>query len=175
MSSEIVVLESEDDDALIVGIDHLKKLELLAFIEEIGDVPSACAQLNITATMLHQAREYDSDLDSEIELAKGRYRASLLRRLQDLALNGWRKAIVGGKGRDVIVGYDEMPSDKAMEILARMHFADEMAMVTRQRITKTDLPAQAAMTANFDNLDKKDRRDLERLIKKAIEKDEPGE
>lgn len=171
MASEIEYVFPEDEDGQLVelSLSDIQRASLLDAVLEIGDIYAAAATIGVTRSVLAKAKTEDPTLEDDLEIAIGRYKATILRRLQSLALQGWEKAIIGGRHKDEIIGTDTIPSDKAMELLAKMHFADEMALVTRQRIQRQELPAGTAAKVNFDQLSRTERRQLEVLMRKAVE------
>ncbi|MGI9493720.1 MAG: hypothetical protein ACR2QF_15085 [Geminicoccaceae bacterium] len=167
MSTELTYLFDEDTNDL-VSMDSIKRHELLSGIEDMGMIEAAASEIGLTLDMIADAIAADPRLEADIQIAQGKYKAAVLRRMAELAFQGSRKAVVGGKNRDVIIGQDEIPNDKALEIISRMQFADELAIVTRQRIT-AELKASGKdeVKADFSKLDRDDRKQLESLFKKA--------
>ena len=131
MSEEVAYLFEEEPGDITV-MDAVKRIDLLNGIEELGMVEAAAAEVGLTMPMLSDAVARDPRLKTDIALAQSRYKAQTLRRLRHLAFQGSEKAIPGGKNKDEIIGIDIIPNDKALELVARMQFADELAMVTRQ-------------------------------------------
>ena len=171
MMQEIEYVFPDDDEGRLIEptLSEIRKNDLIEAVMTIGDIYAAAADIGITRSTLTKAKEEDPSLEDDLEIAVGRYKATILRRLQSLALNGWEKAVLGGRNKDQVVATDTIPSDKAMELLAKMHFADEMALVTRQRIQKQEIPAGSAAKVNFDQLTRTERRQLEVLMRKAVE------
>ena len=158
----------EEETADVVVFSDQQRHDLLGGIEQIGMPSAAAAELGITQDMLNDAMKLDSRLAGDIELAVGRYRANILRRTAELAFEGSTKAIVGGKNKDDIIGHDVIPNDTALKIITQMHFADDLAQVTRQRLTVSPVEQGGdSFKADFSKLERSDRRQLERLIKKA--------
>lgn len=166
MSKDIAHLFEPSENPIAV-LDEVTRTYLLGQIEDIGGVEEACAMANITPSQYADALAADPMLETDVQMSQARYRADLLRRMKHLALEGYEKSIVGGKEKDTILGHDVVPEPKAMELLAKIHFADALAIVTRQRITKTDVSAQDSVKADFSSLGAKDRKDLERILMKT--------
>ena len=170
------ILNIFDDDAEdLVTLDEAKRHELLAGIEELGMVEPAASEIGLTLDMVLDAVSMDPRLDVDIKLAIGRYKAGILRRTKELAFYGSKKMVLGGKNRDVDMGYDEIPNDKALELLSKMQFPDELAVVTKQRIRSEVKPITGTQEVEFDwgKLEPADRKTLEGLFfkaKKLVEK-----
>ena len=167
MTDDIAYLFQEDTGDLM-AMDAVKRAELLNGIETLGMVQAAAAEIGLTLSMVGDALSQDPRLEADIEIAMGKYKASVLRRMTHLAFEGSEKAIVGGKNKDEILGTDIVPNDKALDILSRMQFADELAIVTRQRI-QAELKASGKdeVKADFSKLSREDRKQLEVLFSKA--------
>lgn len=161
----------DPDSNDIVEITEQKKAELIGAVEELGMLEAAASEVGLTVTMIQEAATRDPRLVVDLELAKGRYKASILRRLSHLAFNGFEKAIVGGRNRDEILGTDVIPSDKALELLARMQFADELAIVTRQKI-KAEMTAKALKSdqiqPDVSKLSRSERKILDGLMDRML-------
>lgn len=157
----------DEEPSDISTFSELQRTDLIQGIEQIGSVIAAAAEIGITKAMLQDAISQDPRLAADIELATGRYQANILRRTADLAYNGSRKAVVGGKDKE-IVGYDEVPNDTALKLITQMHFADELATVTRQRLTVTPVDATAGQAQmDVSLLDREERKQLAKILHKA--------
>ena len=168
MSQELTYLFDENTSG-DVEFSEVKRAELLEAIEEIGAVAPAAAEVGLTIDMLVSVVNRDPRLEADIALAGEKYRARLLRRMQDLAFNGTPKMVVGGKNRDIPIGEDIIPNDKALELLAKMKFADDLAIVTRQRISQeVNLRgSKDEVQADFDQLTREERKQMAELMRKA--------
>lgn len=169
MPSDLAYLFEDDKTSDLVGFDSLKRTELLSRVEELGMIEAAAAEIGLTIEAVRDAMAADSRLDADLRLAVGRYKASVLRRITDLAFNGSKRAIVGGKNRDIILGADDVPSDKAMELISKMQFSNELATVSRQRITAdvTTTETKRGKKTDFSALSREDRKEVEVLFKRA--------
>lgn len=167
MSGDLTYLFDEEAGD-ITTMDAVKRVELLNGVEELGMIQPAAAEVGLTMEMVADAIAQDPRLQTDISLAQGRYKAGVLRRLRHLAEEGSLKAIVGGKNKDEILGNDVIPNDKAMDILSRMQFADELAIVTRQRI-KAELASGTTdeLKVDLSRLDREDRKAMDTLFRKA--------
>lgn len=167
MTADLTYLYSEDSTD-IVGMDAIKRAELLNGVEELGMIEAAASEIGLSMDMVADAIAQDPRLQADLAIAQGRYRASVLRRMRQLAFEGSEKAIVGGRNKDQILGTDVIPNDKALDIISRMQFADELAIVTRQRIKAELSPgAKDEVKADFSQLTREERKQMEGLFLKA--------
>lgn len=167
MSNDVTYLfDTETGD--LSSIDSIKRHDLLAKVEETGMLGPSAAEVGLTLDMIADAIANDPRLETDIALAQGRYQASVLRRMRELAFEGSEKAIVGGKNKDEILGSDKIPNDTALKLIAQLQFGDELAIVTRQRLTaEVKTASKDQVSADFSLLPRKERRELEAIFKKA--------
>lgn len=166
MSTDIYQLFDEDTNDLVT-LDDIKRAELLDGVEQLGMVEAAAAEIGLTLDDVINAVDMDPRLETDINIAKGKYKASILRRMSHLAFEGSPKHVFAGKNRDIPY-QDIIPNDKAMELVAKMQFSDELALVTRQRIT-ADVKESGRPQVGLDVslLPRKDREKFDDLMKKA--------
>lgn len=168
MTAELLTYLHDTDSDDIAELSTVRRTELIGGIEELGMIEAAAAEIGLTMDMVADAIAQDPRLQADISIAIGKYRASVLRRLGHLAFRGSEKAIVGGRNKDQILGCDNIPNDKAMELISKMQFADELAIVTRQRIKAELTPGTSdEVKVDLSRLDRKRRKELDAIFREA--------
>ena len=173
--SDLAYLFQKREFDLVTSIDESLKHDLLCGIESIGKVEAAAAELGITSAVVKKEMKNDRRFAADVQLARNRYKANLLRRMTDLAFNGSEVAIVGGRNRDQILGYNKVPDQKALELVARMNFSEELT--NRHQVHADVTTDQGSVVTDFSVLDRESRKEVEHLFRRAqkILEDKSGE